>query len=63
MVYRIRFRDAPGAGEAEVIVEASNPAEAIIKFRHVHGEAEDADGSSKEVTSVAAAHDDHEMRF
>ena len=60
MVYRIRFRDAAGADEAEVIVEASNPAEAIIKFRHIHGGPQEDIASSTQVTSVAAAQDDPE---
>ena len=58
MVYRIRFRNVPGPGEAEVTVEASNPAEAIVKFRHIHSHVPDDAGPSQQVTSVDADQDD-----
>ncbi len=37
VVYRIRFRDVPGQGEQEVLVEAHNTTEALVKFCHAHG--------------------------
>ena len=39
MVFRIRYRKHADREESEVVVEASNPAEALIKFRHACGPA------------------------
>jgi len=56
MVYRIRIRDLGSASESEVVVEASNPTEAIVKCRHLHGVPDEPNrGSCKTVTSIAAA--------
>jgi len=55
MVYRIRIRDLGSASESEVVVEASNPTEAIVKCRHLHGVPESKRASCKTVTSIAAA--------
>ena len=37
MVYRIRCSDAGGQHEREVLVEAHNTTEAMVKFCHAHG--------------------------
>ena len=34
MFYRIRYQDDVGHGQAETIVEAHNPTEALVKFSH-----------------------------
>ena len=34
MVYRIRYRPADAPREAEVVVEANSPTEAMVKFQH-----------------------------
>jgi len=54
MVYRIRIRDLDSASESEVVVEASNPTEAIVKCRHLHGVPESQRGSCKTVASITA---------
>lgn len=50
MVYRIRYRKSRGASEGELVVEANSPSEAMLKFRHVHAEAQ---RPAEVVTSVA----------
>lgn len=34
MTYRIRFRPEEGDRDAEAVVEANSPTEAMVKFRH-----------------------------
>jgi hypothetical protein len=52
MVYRIRYRRSGGCDDAEVVVEANSPTEAMVKFQHTW------DGTSANcrdvVTSVRA---------
>jgi len=33
MTYRIRYRKPDGCGEAEMVVEAGSPTEAMVKFQ------------------------------
>ncbi|MGA2266263.1 MAG: hypothetical protein ABSH10_07525 [Phycisphaerae bacterium] len=51
MVYRIRYRQRADGRETEAVVEASNPTEALIKFRCTYGLAHAA-GGAESVTSV-----------
>jgi hypothetical protein len=39
LVYRIRCSDVEGRHEREVLVEAHNTSEAMVKFCHAHGRA------------------------
>ena len=57
MVYRIRYRDRCNDKEAEAVVEANSPTEALVKFRHVHGAAH-ATIAPEGVTSVCAEADE-----
>lgn len=52
MVYRIRYRRQRGSGEGELVVEANSPSEAMVKFRHVHGEPPRSPVAGGDVTSV-----------
>ena len=37
MIYRIRYCDAHGVHQQEVLIEAHNTTEALVKFCHAHG--------------------------
>jgi hypothetical protein len=37
VVYRIRYCDARGQHQHEVLIEAHNTTEALVKFCHAHG--------------------------
>ena len=54
MVYRIRYRDRCNDKEAEAVVEANSPTEALVKFRHVHGAAAHPTIAPEGVTSICA---------
>jgi hypothetical protein len=52
MVYRIRYRD-PGQGpEAEAMVEANSPTEAMVKFRCIYNTREFQADLPEQVVSV-----------
>ena len=38
MVYRIRYRPNNSAADAEAVVEANTPTEAVVKFRCAYGQ-------------------------
>jgi len=46
MTYRIRFRPEEGDQEAEAVVEANSPTEAMVKFHHAQ------DRSSRKQTAM-----------
>ena len=52
MVFKIRYRRRTDGQESEVAIEANNPTEALVKFRHTCGHAQDPAGSSESVTTV-----------
>ena len=54
MVYRIRYREEDDDGEAEAIVEASNPTEALVKFRHTYTGNVDTARLHHRITSISA---------
>lgn len=49
MNYRIRYKDSKAA-EAEIVLEANSPTEAMVKFRCMHSEPSREAGDS--VTSI-----------
>jgi hypothetical protein len=51
-VYRIRYRAPDDAEEAEAVIEANSPAEALVKFRHGCDVSRDALARQEVVTSV-----------
>ena len=56
MVYRIRYRQANGPDDAEVVVEANSPTEAMVKFHHARDGA--LSQSPCEVVTSVRAEDD-----
>jgi len=56
MVYRIRYRKPDGPADAEAVVEANSPTEAMVKFHHGCDNALSQSGGSV-VTSVRAEED------
>jgi hypothetical protein len=50
VVYRIRYCDIAGLHEREVLVEAHNTTEAMVKFCHAHGRSPGADLSRTRVS-------------
>ena len=54
MNFRIRYREARGSYEAEAVVEANSPAEALVKFRCTRGPRLRS-SHQEEVTSVCPA--------
>ena len=62
MNYRIRYRQAKGVGEAEAIVEANSPAEALVKFRCIRAYKPQA-VSQEVITSVQAAEQPDSIRW
>ncbi|HUS48189.1 MAG TPA: hypothetical protein VM098_08715 [Phycisphaerae bacterium] len=54
MVYRIRYKEPKSAAEAEVLVQANSPTEALVKFRHSHSDGIDSPQPKELVTSVYA---------
>lgn len=57
MNYRIRYRQAGDQRDAETLVEANSPTEALVKFRCTRRFAPDAAAGQEQVTSVSS--DDH----
>ena len=55
MNYRIRYRQPKEADEAEVIVEANSPTEALVKFRCTLGPRVGAEPQRDMVTSICPA--------
>ena len=53
MVYRIRYRKAGGPSDAEIVVEANSPTEAMVKFQHAW-EGGSSHSCGELVTSVRA---------
>jgi hypothetical protein len=53
MVYRIRYRDERTSGEAEAVVEAATPTEALVKFCHTRDDAPDPTVLRGRVTSIS----------
>ncbi len=51
MVFRIRYRQRCDGREGEAVVEANTPTEAMVKFRHAHGQTR---GSADNITSVSS---------
>lgn len=59
MIYRIRYRRADVSRDAETVVEANSPAEAMVKFQHTHDRVFScARGGSHEVVTSVRAEDD-----
>ena len=54
MVYRIRYFRAGRSGEAEAVVEANSPNEAMVKFCHLYNGGQDLARMRGMVTSVCA---------
>ena len=54
MIYRIRYRRHDGHDDAEVVVEANSPTEAVVKFQHA---ANGPRGSAREVVTSVRAED------
>jgi hypothetical protein len=52
MVYRIRYRQRTDGKESQALVEASNPTEALVKFRCTYGQTHATAGGAESVTSV-----------
>jgi hypothetical protein len=52
MVYRIRYTDPSQAGQAEAMVEANSPTEAMVKFRCIYNTREFSADLPEQVTSV-----------
>ena len=59
MIYRIRYRRTDVSCDAETVVEANSPAEAMVKFQHTHDGRLASSGQSLQdfVTSVRAEDD------
>ncbi len=58
MVFRIRYRKRTDGKESQILVEASNPTEALVKFRHTCGQAHGSDPSAQSVTRISSDTDD-----
>ncbi len=54
MVYRIRYREEGDQGEAEAVVEANSPTEALVKFRHTYSDNVDMERLRQRITSICA---------
>ena len=54
MMYRIRYRDGQTYPQAEMVVEANTPMEALVKFRHVRSPVEGRAWRGEQVTSVSS---------
>jgi len=54
MVYRIRYRRENDHGQAEVVVEANSPTEALVKFRHTYSGNVDMERLRQRITSICA---------
>lgn len=54
MEYRIRYRENPAQHDAETLVEAHSPAEAVVKFCATHDGREQGRVAQPHVTSVCA---------
>lgn len=52
MNYRIRYRRAEGTGEAEEVIEANSPNEALVKFRCTRRDRPEAAPQRDVITSV-----------
>ena len=55
MNYRIRYRQAGDQGDAETLVEANSPTEALVKFRCTRRFAPDTAALHEQVPSVSSA--------
>jgi len=55
MNFRIRYKQARGLHEAEAVVEANSPTEALVKFRCIRGGRTSAPLQQEQVTSVCPA--------
>lgn len=54
MEYRIRYRGGDTSDEAEFVVEANSPTEALVKFHHTHPDGEKISRAQANVTSISA---------
>ncbi len=52
MVYRIRYHDPSQSQQAEAVVEANSPTEAMVKFRCIYNTREFSAELPEPVTSV-----------
>ena len=52
MIYRIRFCRPGQTDESEAAVEANNPTEAVVKFRHTHSTQDSPSRPAGRVTSI-----------
>ena len=59
MTYRIRYRRPDGPGEAEMVVEAGSPTEAMVKFQ-CSRDGRSAARYEEVITSVRAEESYHE---
>ncbi len=61
MIYRIRYHDGRSSASAEATVEANNPTEAMVKFRHTRGGVMDKRSWQERITSVVGEQQEEEM--
>jgi len=54
MVYRIRYKHPEAAAEAEMLVEANSPTEALVKFRHLRDDQTSPPPPAERITSIYA---------
>ena len=59
MNYRIRYRKPGHTAEAEALVEANSPTEALVKFRCIREPRPGVSHQQEEVTSVCTVDGDH----
>lgn len=61
MVFKIRYRRRADGRESEMDIEANNPAEALVKFRHTCHQVQGSSSEAAEsVTCVPGEVDDDE---
>ncbi|MHC4981696.1 MAG: hypothetical protein ACYTF6_00820 [Planctomycetota bacterium] len=53
-VYRIRYKDKEDAAEAEALVKANSPTEALVKFRHGRNAGVNTTAPREHITSIYA---------
>jgi len=61
MEYRIRYCDPAGSRQAEVVVEAASPTEALVKFCHTCDKREDPVRLRERVTSISTENRGEEL--
>jgi len=62
MVYRIRYRCGEASCEAETVVEANTPTEALVKFNHTR-DCCGVPGRGGDVVTSICAHEDRDEMF